>query len=236
MAKLTGAQLILRLGTRMGWLDAAGALTAAQRAQCLVHLQEAENFFSQGGSAKHLERETTLVLGNTLDFIDVPSWVNIGMTMSMGLPNGNGEVKILPADRFRRDTKFTYGAWGLTSPETCHIARDTTGATLRFIFDRANTTGGNLTFPFSAQQLPTVLADDASTSALPETYETSLLLKYAEFEAKREIRAIVTDQERKALQDQIDAFFSNYRSSREVPMPDNEAAKRKVSEQLAEGR
>lgn len=235
MAKLTGQALIDQLSARFGY----GAVpTVAQRAAALSLLQAAEIWIAQQGSFKHLERETTLTLGNTLDFIDLPSWVDFGKTMSLGLPNGNGELKILPSDQFRRDTKYTYGAWRLTSPQSCHLALDTTGATQRFIFDRANTTGGNLVYPFSAQQLPNTIVDDtnpAHGSSLPDGYEISILLKRAEFEGKREVRALVSQKEFDDLDAQMGHFFDQYRSSKEVPKPDSESLARKKSELLREG-
>jgi hypothetical protein len=236
MAKLTGQQLVDRLCARMGY---AATPTSQQRAAALVLLQEAENWIAQQGSFKHLERETTLTLADTRDYVDIPSWVDFGKTMSLGLPNGNGEVRILPADQFRRDRAYTFGAWNQTSPTSCHVALDATGATQRFIFDRANTTGGSLVYPFSAQQLPNTIADTNganSGSSLPEGYETSILLKRAELEGKREVRAIVSEAERDDLMTQMGHFFDQYRSSKENPKPDSEQQARKLSEQIAEGR
>lgn len=230
---LTGQALIDDLSARLGF----GAVpTAAQRAAALKLLQAAEGWIAQQGSLKYLERDTTITLANGLDFIDMPAWVDFGKTMSLSLPDGNGELKILPADQFRRDTKYTYGAWNLTSPKSCHIARDTTGATIRFIFDRSNTTGGNLVYPFSAQQLPSTLADDTNThSSLPDGYEISLLLKRAEFEGKREVRALVSQKEFEDFEAQMGHFFDQYRSSKEQPKPDSEQMARKKSELIREG-
>lgn len=233
MAKLTGQALINRLCDRLGWTG-----TSAQRAAALDILNDNEKWFASLGSFKHLEREDTVTLNDAASSAAVPTWADVGKTMSLALPNGNGELKILPADQFRRDTKYTYGAWGLTSPTSCHIAADSSDV-LSFYFDRANTTGGPLVYPFSAQQLPNTITDSASAgtgSSLPDGYEVTILLKRAEFEAKREIRAIVTDQERRDLDVQVVAFLDQFRSSSERPMPDSEKEKRKMSEALAEGR
>lgn len=232
---LTGQALINDLSARLGY---AATPTADQRAAALKLLQAAEVWIAQQGSLKYLERDTTITLGNGLDFIDMPGWVDFGKTMSLSLPDGNGELKILPADQFRRDTKYTYGAWNLTSPKSCHIARDTTGATIRFIFDRSNATGGNLVYPFSAQQLPNTITDSATAgtgSSLPEGYEISLLLKRAEFEGKREVRSLVSQKEYEDLDAQMEHFFDQYRSSKEQPKPDSEQMARKKSEFTREG-
>lgn len=236
MAKLPGNRLIDRICERLGWgSGGVGGGSAAQRAAALTLLQESENWIAQQGSFKHLEREESVTLLTGTNIVAVPSWVDIGKTMSMGLPDGNGDVKILPSDRWRRDTKHTYGAWGLTTPATCKIAADSSGAFF-FWFDRTNGSGGNLVYPLSAQQLPNTLADNGvAVSSLPEGYETSLLLKRAEFEGKREIRAIVTDQERADLAQQMERFFDQYRSSKEESRPDTESIRRKMSERLVEG-
>jgi hypothetical protein len=230
---LTGQALITDLSARLGY---AATPTADQRAAALKLLQAAEAWIAQQGSFKYLERDTAITLGNGLDFIDLPAWVDFGKTMSLALPDGNGELKILPADQFRRDAKYTYGAWNLTAPMSCHIARDTTGATLRFIFDRTNATGGNLVYPFTAQQLPNTLDDTTNThSSLPEGYEISLLLKRAEFEGKREVRGLVSQKEFDDLDAQMGRFFDQQRSSKEQPKPDSEQLARKKSELLREG-
>lgn len=234
MAKLTSDLLITRLCDRMGWSSVAAS---AQRAASLRLLQESENWIAQQGSFKHLERPSTLTLANAASTVALPSWVDPGKTMSISLPNGNGELRYYPRDQFRRDTTYTYQAWGLTSPKSWTLSLDTTGVTFTVEFDRTNATGGNLVYPFSAQQLPATLTDaNTTSSSLPEGYETSLLLKRAEFEGKREVRAIVTDQERKDLDIQLERFFDAYRSSKEFPRPDSESESRKVSEQMAEGR
>jgi hypothetical protein len=235
VAKLTGQALVDRLCSRIG---SAATPTAAQRLAALTKLNEAEQWIAQQGSFKHLEREDMLTLPNNATLVAVPSWVDVGKTMSIGLPDGNGEVKILPSDQWRRDTKYTYGAWNLSTPKTCKIAADASGALFVF-FDRQNTSGGNLVYPISAQQLPNTITDSASAgtgSSLPEGYETSILLKRAEFEAKREVRAPVSDAEREDLAANMGRFFDQYRSSKEFPKPDIENKARKVSEQLAEGR
>lgn len=233
MAKLTGQALVTRLCDRLGQ-----AGTAAHRLAALDLLNDAEKWFASIGSFKHLEREGTVTLPNAAISVTVPDWVDIGKTMSLSLPNGNGELKILPADQFRRDTRYTYGAWGLTQPASCHLTADSAGI-VSFTFDRANATGGNLVYPLSAQQLPNTITDSASAgtgSSLPDGYEVTILLKRAEFEGKREIRAIVTDQERRDLDRSVEAFLDQYRSSKERPMPDSETERRKVSEALQEGR
>jgi len=232
---LTGQALIDNLSARLGY---GATPSAAQRAAALALLQAAESWIAQQGSLKYLERDTTLTLTPGLDFIDMPAWVDFGKTMSLALPDGNGELKILPADQFRRDTKYTYGAWNLTSPKSCHVARDTTGATIRFIFDRSNATGGNLVYPFSAQQLPNTLSDSAAAgtgSSLPGDYDISLLLKRAEFEGKRETRSLVSQKEFDDLDAQMGRFFDQYRSSKEQPKPDSEQLARKKSEMIREG-
>lgn len=232
---LTGQAIVDEICARLGY---GATPTAAQRASALKLAQAAESWIAQQGSFKYLERDTTITLANGLDFIDMPAWVDYGKTMSIGLADGNGELKILPADQFRRDTKYTYGAWKLTSPTSCHIARDTTGATVRFIFDRSNATGGNLVYPFSAQQLPNTITDSATAntgSSLPSDYDTSLLLKRAEFEGKREVRALVSQKEFEDLETQLGHFFDQQRSSKEQPKPDSEQLARKKSELLKEG-
>lgn len=234
MAKLTGQALVTRLVDRLGQ-----AGTAAERLAALDLLNDAEKWFASLGSFKHLERPNTLTLANAANTVALPSWVDVGKTLSISLPNGNGELKVLPRDQFRRDTRYDYGAWALTSPTSCTISLDSTGSTQTVEFDRANATGGNLVYPFSAQQIPNTISDSASAgtgSSLPEGYEVTILLKRAEFEGKREIRAIVTDQERRDLEMAVAAFIDQYRSSKERPMPDSEIERRKVSEALAEAR
>jgi hypothetical protein len=233
MAKLTGNVLVDRLCDRMAWSKAAAS---AQRLAAIRLLQEADDWFSALASHKHLERTDDLVLANNADTVAVPAWVDVGKSMQLDAPDGT-DVDILPADKFRRETQYTYGAWGLTTPKVCTIRGAGATGVLSFVFSRTNGTGGNLTFKLTAQQLRTPLTDDGgSTLLIPETYETSIILTRAEHKGKGEIRAIVTDREREDFQGVVDAFLDQFRSTREVPKPDSEQVKRKQAEQLQEGR
>lgn len=230
MAKLTGTQLVDRLCDLLSWTKVAAS---PQRAQALRLLQEADDWFNGLASFKHLERTDDIVLAIGTDTVAVPAWVDVGKSIHIDAPDGS-PVTILPADKFRRNTRHTYGAWS-TPPKECTIRGSGAAGTLQFVFRTVNT--GASTYKLTAQQIRTALADDgASTLMIPETYETAIILRRAEQMGKAELRAIVTDRERTDLERSVAAFIDQFRSTREVPKPDTEQVKRKQAEQLQEGR
>lgn len=253
MAKLTGQVLIDRFCDRMGWAKSTSGSGTAERANALIALNEAEKTIAQSGSLIHLAVRSTLTLPNaaisfSLEALPAAGTIDMGKQMTLALPGGSrGLLEYLDHDNFVSRQAYTYGAWNLDRPSawTLGVASAASGAigARAIYFDRVNGTGASLVYPWTYQQLPATLLDDGVTvSSLPENYEISLLLPFAELEEKRKLGyAGWKDLYSKLHGDEnnpggrLGRFLDQYSAGKEDAKPDSEQSRRKQSEKFSEG-
>lgn len=250
MAKLTGQLLINRLCDRMAWSQGL----SADRTNALNALIEAAHAIQQLGSLNYLEFRTTISLPNGQDFIDLESltWagtIDIGKQVTIGLPGGRkGALQFLGKKEFFTTPQWEYGAWNTNQPSywTFAVTAVAAGASglRRIQFDRVNTTGGPLVFPITAQQLPATIDDTANTTmSLPEGYEITLALPYAEMEEKRklnhsgwkELHAALFGDDEERIGGRLGRFLAQFGSAEEHPEPEDEQIRSAQARSASEG-
>lgn len=247
MAKLKGQVLVDRFCDRMGCAKGAAGSGIVERVNALLHLNAAAQRIAQLGSLIYLGVGTTFTLNNNTSSVDVSALaptIDVSKQATVGLPGGRkGALQFLDRDRFLTAPMFEYGAWNTDRPSYWTWGATTAGA-LKIDFDRQNTSGGNLVYPFTYQQIEAAIVDDNITQfLLPEGYEETLLLPIAEVRAKRilgyagwqQLHDELFGKEEDSAGGRVGQFFDQWRASKEDAKPDSEVSARAQSAQLSEG-
>lgn len=250
MAKLTGQALINRLCDRMGWSQGV----AADRLNALNALNEAAYAIEQLGSLDYLEFKSTLSLPINQDYIDLETlpWggtIDIGKQATIGLPNNRrGALEFLGKREFFAGAVWDYGAWNANQPAywtwimTAAVAGQS--GTRRIQFDVANTSPAPIVYPIIAQQLPATLDDTVNTTAsLPEGYEITLLLPYAEMEEKRklnhtgwkDLHAALFGDDEQQVAGRLGRFLSQFTATKEDASPEDDQIRSARARGASEG-
>jgi hypothetical protein len=243
MAKLKGQALTNRFCDRMAWSQGDNAA----RANALNALNEALQALAQLGSLDYLKVRASLTLANGFDFVDVSALsptIDISKQATIALPGGRkGQLTFLDEDKFLVAPMYEYGAWNTDRPSYWTWSMGA-AAVPRVVFDRLNSTGGNLTFPFTYQQIEATLDDTTGTQALlPEGYELTLLLPFAECEEKRklgydgwkELHTVLWGDSEKGDAGRLGRFLDQHGAGKEDAKPDAEQLRRAQSAQMSEG-
>lgn len=250
MAKLTGDLLIARHCATMGWTTGNGTDVA----NALADLIEADHAIQQLGSLNYLEFKTTITLPNAQDFVDLEAlpWggsIDFGKKVRLGQPVGRkGELQFLGKGEFFTVPQWEVGAWNTDRPSywtfvVTPVAAGQTGSR-RIQFDRANATGGNLVYPIFGQQLPaTIDNSNATKSSLPDGYEITLLLPYAEMARKRrlneigwkDIHAILFGADEERVGGRLGRFLAQFGSASQHPEPEDEQIRSARARSASEG-
>lgn len=214
--------LITRLEYRLGWID-----DSAHRAKALDFLNDSERYISTRGSWLYLRRKQTFVLANTLSSLAAPSNPAMDPGNQVVISDDIGKLTYLSPDDFPGLPASDFYAIRPTRPSSWTFALDSSNIPTIF-FDRANTTGGQISYLIDYQRTVVDLADSgASFSLLPDGYEVAVLLEDAEARAMQYLRRAGWEQKRALIDKYIaNEFFSFQRSSKEQTMPDQDVARR----------
>jgi len=247
MAKLKGQALVDRLCDRMGWAKGVAGSGAAERVNALNAINEALQAIAQLGSLDFLKVRTNVTLASGFDFVDISTLsptIDTSKQATLALPGGRkGALRFLDEDNWLVAPMYEYGAWNTDRPSYWTWSTGTAGAP-RIAFDRVNSSGGSLTYPFTYQQIEATLVDDNITQpVLPEGYELTLLLPFAECEEKRklgydgwqQIHGVLWGDEESGDSGRFGRFLDHHRAGKEDPKPDSEQVRRAQAAQISEG-
>lgn len=219
MAKSTGAALITDLATRMD-LDSTNATV---RVDMLRQLNISLKEICQDHSLRFLVTQGTLSVASSS--VAVPSTIDDSKALTLGRPDGTGEIEYVPTDEWYRTRIDTYGE-PATPTEPTHYTVALVAGVNTFLFKPAGLTA---TVPYLAQAIVTALADNATGSVLPEGFEDTLLLDHAEGELRRAMNEPFWQELAARANEKKERLYSSYRTTKEQPMTDREQEERKVS-------
>lgn len=228
MAKTPGNTLITRLCRRLGWNDA----TAAARTDALNALNEAQKRICGRHSFSFLNVRTTISLSNSSDNVVAPTApaIDFGKSVVIERPDG-AEIEFRSIDEIANEAAYTYLMVETTKPSFWTFYNTTADPPVpTLLFKPANTTGSSLSLTISYQRVIADLTDGATTSAMPEGYELSILLPEAEIEEKQLAHDVVPPERIGIHEANKGAFYDAFRTTKEEPRTDTEAAQRKQAE------